>query len=150
MRKSILIALAVALVCGLAVEASSQQRQGFTTRVAPDTWTAGTVVQVAAVIENPNVQLADRRCLFLLGLRYNPRLAPYVIPPIILGVGTFKKEKVGRKEVLVARFRFQIPKRLPGGLNVNFFVQGVAAVKGRAHPTIAWANPATAVLRTRG
>jgi hypothetical protein len=149
MRKPILIALVPALLCGIAVGASSQQRLGFTTRVAPDHWTAGTVVQVAAVIPNTQVKLADRRCLFLLGLRYNPRLGPFVIPPIILGVGTFKKEKVGRKDVLVAKMRFQVPKRLPKGLKVNLYLQGVAAIQGRGRPAIAFSTPAQALLQTR-
>ena len=152
MRKSVgYCAVALVLAGLLATSIDAQTRTGFVTSVSSNVLIPGKTVAISAIF--PNVQklppLASREAVFLLGFRYNPRLSPFVLPPIPIGKATFKRVPFRGGVKLVATIRFQVPKiRLPANFRFPVYFQGVAFTKARNSRVSALpAKPAPAVLR---
>jgi hypothetical protein len=150
MRNKLVSVLLFGLLVLVATDAAAQNQAGFQTRLDPVKMEPGSKVEVTVMFPDVNnaPPLAVNHAMFLFGIRYNPRVAPYVIPAIPFAFAEFKREKFGTNIALVARFNFQVPKDLPKGLKLDFFLQGLTVAKDGKEYKLLFANVAHGILTT--
>ena len=122
------------LVCLVASSLDAQTRSNFVTKVSANVIKPGQTVAVSAVFLDANQApaLASRDVLFLIGLNYNPRQLPFILPPIPIGTAPLQRVVQRNNTMLKATMRFQFPKiRLPARFRLPLLFQGVAFAKDR-------------------
>jgi len=150
MRSTVVSVLLIGMLVIVAADVAAQNLNGFQTHVDPVKMAPGSKVEVTVMFPDASKAppLAVNYAMFLFGIRYNPRVAPYVVPAIPFAFAEFKKEKVGSSIALVARFSFQVPKDLPTGLKLDFYLQGVTVEQQGQEYKLLFASVAHALLWT--